>query len=363
MIVAGAAPGAGVDHTKLPRIRQGCAKNVHGRTSLGARLLVSLLLFTCGCAGGRTTGRDIPELCPASTSRAIVDASAHPIAFSSNRAGSADLWLMKLDGSDPVQLTSEPGDELMPSWSSDGRRLAFASSAQAGKSFSDICVIDVDGTGLQNLTRTDDASEHAPSWSPDGSRIVYTSENTAGSRIFVMDSGGGGHQELTNSGWWPDWSPDGERIVYTSTLGSKYEQLWVMDIGGTNNFQLTSDTSLGSFEPAWSPDGRSIAFVSSRDGLPNASNPVDWNEEIYVMTADGAQTRRVTMIAGNDHWPPAWSPDSQQLLFTADGAAQNPEIVAVDLSTLETTNLTTSGAHDLFPAWRGSADPRRTASS
>ena len=54
------------------------------------------------------------------------------------------------------------------------------------------------------------------------------------------------------------------------------------------------------------------------------------------MDADGSETRRVTTIQGNDHWPQAWSPDSTQLLFTADGGEQSGEIVVADLATLET---------------------------
>ncbi|MET4637181.1 Tol biopolymer transport system component [Mycetocola sp. 2940] len=57
-------------------------------------------------------------------------------------------------------------------------------------------------------------------------------------------------------------------------------------------------------------------------------------------------------LPGNDYWPPAWSPDGGQLAFTADGEENVGEIVVVDLTTLDTVNLTDSKAHDAFPAWR-----------
>jgi Tol biopolymer transport system component len=76
------------------------------------------------------------------------------------------------------------------------------------------------------------------------------------------------------------------------------------------------------------------------------------------MAPDGARQRRLTNRPGNDHWPPAWSPDSKRLLVTADGMDMNHpqgygEIVPLDLSTGESERLTTNPSDDLIPAWRG----------
>ena len=168
----------------------------------------------------------------------------------------------------------ELGDELTPSWSPDGKHLAFCASREAGEwqwHLSD----QPSGTGLVNLTGAGNVSEFAPSWSPDGTHILFAEEGRASTRLFVMERDGGGKRRLTDTpGWWPDWSPDGKRIVYTSTAGSRYEQLWVMDSDGTNHTQLARDTTLGSAEPSRSPAAR--ALRSFRHAMVRQTLRIRW---------------------------------------------------------------------------------------
>ena len=56
-----------------------------------------------------------------------------------------------------------------------------------------------------------------------------------------------------------------------------------------------------------------------------------WNEDIWVMDADGTEARKVVTTEGNDHWVPAWSPDGGYLMYSADGEENEGEIARVDL--------------------------------
>ncbi len=318
----------------------------HGLAITGLALVV--------CVSGCTvnTGADSAGtgLCDGSVRSATVDdATMRPLAFSSDRSGSFDLWLMRPDGSDAVQLTNAPGAEGMASWSPDGTRLVFMSAADL-ESPGDICVVNADGTGLRHLTDTADVFETTPSWSPDGTEIVYGTWSGDVHEIHVMDSDGGGSRRVASTGNWPSWSPDGERIVFSAGHGGSGQGLWTINRDGSG-LSLLADGVRELAEPAWSPDGEAIAFVSA-SGDPSAADPVKWNEDIFVMDAAGGPGQQITTLPGNDHWPPAWSPNGRQLAFTADGKENVGEILVVDLTSLAVTNLTNSEADDAFPAWR-----------
>ena len=131
------------------------------------------------------------------------------------------LWLMRADGTEPVQLTDGDGVEATAAWSPDGTLVAFAASDDPEGEF-DLWLIN-DDKGLRQLTDTDDRSEVSPSWSPDAERLVY-SENTlddegAAIRILEVDDPDGGAVTVVNRGDWPSWAPDGRSILYTGDAG------------------------------------------------------------------------------------------------------------------------------------------------
>ena len=65
-------------------------------------------------------------------------------------------------------------------------------------------------------------------------------------------------------------------------------------------------------EPSWAPDSHSIAFISPTNTYDHEV-PAEANEDLYVTDADATKVDRVTTTPGNDHWPPAWSPDGTTL--------------------------------------------------
>ena len=181
---------------------------------------VAFLVCVTGCSGQNAVDSADTDLCDGTgASPAVTDPATRPIAFASDRSGSFDLWLMGSDGSDEIRLTNAPHAEALPSWSPDGTRLAFMSAAEL-EDRGDICVINADGTGLQNLTDTPDVFETTPTWSPDGAQIAYGTWSGDDHQIYVMDSDGGGNHLVASDGDWPSWSPDSERIVFSTGRGT-----------------------------------------------------------------------------------------------------------------------------------------------
>ena len=232
-----------------------------------------------------------------------------------------------------------------PTWSPDGRHIAFESYRElTGK----IYVMDVDGNIPRSLGGGRLTDYGAPTWSPDGRHIALHSNYAGNWDIYVMDADGGtrhgrtGHEARDS---FPSWSPDGRHLAFESYRDGNFE-IYVMDADGSNKRNLT-DHSAGDIVPSWSPDGRQIAFESYRDG----------NFEIYVMDADGSNPRNLTDHSADDGYP-TWSPDGRHLAFMSyrDG---NEEIYVMDADGSNPRNLTDHSADDEHPTW--SPDGRHLA--
>jgi len=149
-------------------------------------------------------------------------------------------------------LSGQNSDDIQPSWSPDGERLAFLNTSRAGRptlywmnkngTFN--------GTNPDQVTRDVDAS--SPAWSPDGTYIVYT----IGQQIYLVqwNKFGFGALALTTRGpnADPAWSPDGQWIVYESWQDSANHDIYVMSANGAQPTRLTNDPA-ADYQPAWRP--------------------------------------------------------------------------------------------------------------
>ena len=296
----------------------------------------------------------------------VVDAQAR-IVFQSDRDGhvhprfgwpSFEIYVMEVDGNNQHRLTNNPNWDTQPSWSPDGKRIAFRSDRDGND---EIYVMDIDGDNPQNLTN-DPNDDSSPSWSPDGKWIVFSSNrdgnrdgNRANYEIYVMDNDGNNPQRLTDNEFFdthPSWSPDGKRIAFMSRrdghfigeFGLTYE-IYVMDADGKNTRRLTDNRKSDS-SPSWSPDGKWIVFSADRKGD-------NVNYEIYVMDNDGGNQRRLTNNRVHDK-SPSWSSDGKRIVFSSyrDG---NGEIYVMDNDGGNQQKLTNNPHLDGAPAWFGPA--------
>ena len=263
------------------------------------------------------------------------------IAFTSDRDGNWEIYAMNADGSGVVRLTNNSADDWYPSWSPDGRRIAFHSDRDGDGNW-EIYAMNADGSGVVRLTNNSADGWYPSSWSPDGRRIAFASLDA----IYTMNADGSDLARLTNnSAYAPSWSPDGRRIAFYSRRDGNRE-IYAMNADGSGVVRLTNNSAI-DYYPSWSPDGRRIAFSSERDG----------NREIYAMNADGSGLARLTNNPADDE-DPSWSPDGRRIAFSSERDG-NREIYAMNADGSGLARLTNNSADDWHPSW--SPDGRRIA--
>jgi Tol biopolymer transport system component len=193
------------------------------------------------------------------------------------------------------------------SWSPDGNRLVYEKSFRPGRcpmeypaQSAQIYTINVSGSGERRITNGGMYDwDQQPAWSPDGSSIAFY-HDLVGRGLYIMNSDGSSRRLLDSAGaGYPDWSPDGTRIAYVCTAPVTLQEICV--------YQGGSVTRLGKGStPAWSPDGTQIVFA-----LQPGQDQTDPNGGIYVMAADGTQRREIVSSTGYSNegsGHPDWQP-------------------------------------------------------
>jgi uncharacterized delta-60 repeat protein len=215
------------------------------------------------------------------------------IAFASDRDGNFEIYTMNAaDGTNVSRLTTSPDVDDEPSLSADGTRVAFRSRRSGG---SEIYVMNTDGTNLIRLTNNN-VHDGEPSISADGSRVAFVSVRDGDADIYVVNADGSNLMQVTNHPAFdhaPALSPDGTRVVFTSFRAGSPE-IFISNIDGSNLANLT-DNSACDIHPTFAPDGQRVAFASNRDG----------GFEIYTANADGSGTAQLTNNQSIDS-EPSW---------------------------------------------------------
>lgn len=159
-----------------------------------------------------------------------------------------NLWITGPDG-EPRLLTDAVGLQLNPSWSPDGRRLAY--SGGHGIHTYELFTVSADGGSPARLTKNEH-HEFFPAWSPDGRWIAYSADAGGDFDMWLMRSDGSAARRLTEAPGLdsrPAWSPDGRRIAFTTHRRGKLE-IWVMDQDGGNQQPLIAGEA-EACDPAW----------------------------------------------------------------------------------------------------------------
>jgi Tol biopolymer transport system component/serine/threonine protein kinase len=213
------------------------------------------------------------------------------------------------------QLTTDPGEEVSPSLSPDGRSLLYASRASGNW---DVYLLRVGGRNPINLTRESEADDTQPAFSPNGEYVAFRSERDGGG-IFIMGATGESVKRLTDFGYDPAWSPDGAELVFSSagfdvpSARGLVGQLWRVGIA-SGEIQRVATNVGDAVQPSWSPHGDRLAFWSIR-----SPGEAGGQRDIWTVAAAGGTAVRVTDDPAMD-WNPVWSPDGEHLYFASDRA-------------------------------------------
>jgi len=266
------------------------------------------------------------------------------IAFSSNRDGNDEIYVMNPDGSGQARLTNDAGSDLHPSFSGDETRITFSSTRNGN---SEIYVMNLDGSDPLRLTNSA-ANDSQPSFSRDGLKIVFRSNRDGNDEIYSMTATGGNVTRLTNNSVAdsePSFSPAGNRVLYESLDGTGNRDLYLMNAADGGSVTRLTTVAAADLGGNFSRNGTRIVFTSARNG----------NNEIYVMNADGTAQTRLTSNAFSDT-EPFFSPDGTKIAFETDRDG-NAEIYSMNADGTNQSRLTTNSTGDNAPDWGGIPSP------
>ncbi len=239
--------------------------------------------------------------------------------------GNHDIWVSQLGSGEPINLTKHPANDRMPSWSPDGREIAFISDRGGDWAVYTLPAI---GGAARNVLPLPDLPEQprswsAPQWSRDGKQLfvsipladqsvvlVLSLESLETTRIELPRHGG-------NFCWDLSVRPDAQRFAYVEGLGGSTEvtRLWTVAAAGGDPVPVT-DGRTNVWSPQWSNDGRAVYYVSNRGGSMDL-----WQQPV---ASDGAPVGdAVAITQGLGIRSAAFSPDGHKLAYGRGGRITN----------------------------------------
>lgn len=215
--------------------------------------------------------------------------------------GQPKIYVSNLRNPTGKPLLDLKGNQLLPAISKQKDTLAFISDA-AGRA--DLFIHKLDQQGMlegkpQQLFSYPGSTQASPTFSPDGSKIAFVSDKDGSPRIYIIPSQADNHKrakpalisKLNRENTCPNWSPDGKKIAYSAKTDG-VRQIWIYDFATEQELQLT--TGPGNKEnPCWAPDSLHLVFNSTDPG----------SSELYLVNLNQPEAVRITKGPGIKHYP------------------------------------------------------------
>ena len=244
-----------------------------------------------------------------------------------------DIWTASEDGKDIKRITAHKARDIFPRFSPDGRWIAFSSDRNGSL---DVFLIPSEGGAVKELT-THSAAEKVVGWNPDGKSVLFTSNRGEGfmPKLYTVPVTGGLARDAgPDMGVDGAYSPDGTKLAVTrkaqtywrkSYRGAFQSDVTVMDLASRTFKDVTEFDGLDSW-PMWSQDAH-IYFVSDRDGngLTN----------LWRVPDSGGNAEKVTSFTTGDVRFPGMSPDGKTIVFEHDFGVWKLDIATKEAKALK----------------------------
>jgi Tol biopolymer transport system component len=212
---------------------------------------------------------------------------------------------MPADGGEMRAITTDPTPDWGPSWSPDGKQMAFYAYRSGNR---DVWVLPLDGGPARQLTN-DPAADTMPRWSPDGREILFLSWRSLPSGIWIVPAAGGEPRQIDIPAMLHAgpavWSADGQWVALSLTRPGEAARLWRARVDGSKVEPVTVGAA---GDPVWSPDGRQLFFLGVQERAGN----------LWAISLADRHERPVTALTGRlgSLVPRALATDGQRLFFS-----------------------------------------------
>ena len=220
------------------------------------------------------------------------------LAYVSFESGRSKIYIQNVADQKRQLVADFDGINGAPAWSPDGRRLAMTLSKDGN---AEIYVLDLDTRRLQRLTKNH-VIDTEPAWSPDGRAIVFTSDRAGRPQVYRMKANGSNVERLTfegRSNARPSYSPDGQMITMVTEIKGRYH-IAALQLKG-KQFRVLSDTPLDE-SPSFAPNGRMILYATAVGG-----------KGVLASVSSDGRVRQTYRLEEGDVREPAWSPYNRKL--------------------------------------------------
>lgn len=236
----------------------------------------------------------------------------------------------------PEEIRKQLGFVNDPSFSPDGKRIVFSKSEHLFGD--DLYVVNSDGTGLRKFLDLGETSALCPSWSPDGRKIAFIVQMTKSQGVYIVDVDNPyvSLQKIVNirpGKDQPSWSPNSKEIAFSSeerfrkSIGENlYSEvdlggIYIADIFGKGVKKIINLAS----QPTWSPDGKKLVY-GTIDGyyIVNVNEQIVYNSYLLI-------PYKTPFFGKGGSFPVRWSPDGKYIAFCREIWPRLAGIYVVDV--------------------------------